>query len=265
MKPQPLIIMPHTKRNSRLVSVIQLLGEYLIFLFNIITHLPNLPKRISETIRLMKRIGFDSILLITVTSGFTGLVTSLQASYQTSGYIPTSLIGVLVGKSTMIELAPVLTALVLTGKIGASLAAEIGTMKVSEQIDALETLAIDPIDYLYMPRVLASFLMVPLLTIFANFIGIFSAYILSVFKYNVNGYSFFYNMREYFLPSDLWGGLIKAFIFGFIIASIGCFAGSKTTGGAEGVGKVATVTVVYSSIMILIMDFTVAATLFGGF
>ena len=164
----------------------------------------------------------------------------------------------------MIELAPVLTALVLTGKVGASIAAEIGTMKVSEQIDALETLAIDPIDYLYMPRVFASFIMVPILTVYANFIGIFSAYILSVFKYDVNGYSFFYNMRDYFLPSDLWGGLIKAFLFGFIIASIGCFAGSKTSGGAEGVGKVSTQTVVYSSILVLIMDFVVASMLFGG-
>lgn len=256
--------MPHTKHRDSLFSLIALMGEFAIFNANIVTHLLNFRKRLSEIIRLMKRIGVDSILLITVTSGFTGLVTSVQASYQTSGYIPSSLIGVLVGKSTMIELAPVLTALVLTGKIGASLAAEIGTMKVSEQIDALETMAIDPIDYLYMPRVIASILMVPLLTVYANFIGIMSAYVLSVFKYSINGYSFFYNMREYFLPSDLWGGLVKAIIFGFIIASIGCFAGSKTTGGAEGVGKVSTITVVYSSIMILIMDFIVAAILFGG-
>ena len=202
---------------NKVVDLVRLVGEYLIFNFQIFIHFNSLPKRMTETIRLMKRIGFDSILLITVTSGFTGLVTSVQASYQTSGYIPASLIGVLVGKSTMIELAPVLTALVLTGKVGASIAAEIGTMKVSEQIDALETLAIDPIDYLYMPRVFASFIMVPILTVYANFIGIFSAYILSVFKYDVNGYSFFYNMRDYFLPSDLWGGLIKAFLFGFII------------------------------------------------
>ncbi len=249
---------------NKVVDLVRLVGEYLIFNFQIFIHFNSLPKRITETIRLMKRIGFDSILLITVTSGFTGLVTSVQASYQTSGYIPASLIGVLVGKSTMIELAPVLTALVLTGKVGASIAAEIGTMKVSEQIDALETLAIDPIDYLYMPRVFASFIMVPILTVYANFIGIFSAYILSVFKYDVNGYSFFYNMRDYFLPSDLWGGLIKAFLFGFIIASIGCFAGSKTSGGAEGVGKVSTQTVVYSSILVLIMDFVVASMLFGG-
>ncbi len=241
-----------------------IVGEYIIFLLEIITHLPRIKKRFLEILKQMKRTGYDSLLLITVTSGFTGMVTSVQASYQTSGHIPKSLIGVLVGKSTMIELAPVLTALVLTGKIGASIAAEIGTMKVSEQIDALETMAIDPCDYLYMPRVLAGLIMVPLLTIYSNFIGIFSAFILSVYKYDVNGYSFFSNMRDHFHPSDFWGGLVKAFFFGLIITTVACFSGSKTSGGAEGVGKVATLTVVYSSILILVMDFLVATMLFGG-
>ncbi|MCK4696302.1 MAG: ABC transporter permease, partial [Candidatus Cloacimonetes bacterium] len=168
------------------------------------------------------------------------------------------------GKSTMIELAPVLTGLVLAGKVGASIAAEIGTMKVSEQIEALETMAIDPFDYIYMPRIVACGLMIPLLTIYSNLIGIFSAFVLSVEKYGVNAYSFFNNMRNFFLPSDLWGGLVKAFFFGLIISSIGCFAGSKASGGSEGVGKAATLTVVYSSIMILIMDFFIASILFGN-
>ncbi|MBN1326766.1 MAG: ABC transporter permease [Candidatus Cloacimonetes bacterium] len=241
-----------------------IIGEYIVFNLNIFLYLRNIFKRFDEILRQMKRIGYDSLLLISVTAGFTGMVTSVQASYQTSGYIPKSLIGVLVGKSTMIELAPVLTALVLSGKVGASIAAEIGTMRVSEQIEALETMAVDPYDYIYLPRVLAGALMVPLLTVYGNVIGIFAAFFLSVFKYGVNAYSFFHNMREYFLPSDLWGGLVKALFFGLIITTVGCFAGSKTRGGAEGVGRVATLTVVYSSILILIMDFIVAALLFGG-
>lgn len=212
----------------------------------------------------MKRTGFDSLLLISVTSAFTGLVTALQATYQTHGYIPKSFIGVLVGKSTMIELAPVLTALVLAGKVGASLAAEIGSMKVTEQLDAMETMAIDPHDYLYLPRIAAGLVMVPMLTIYADLVGIFSAYYFSLLKYGINQYIFFANMKNYFLSSDLWGGLVKAVCFGFVITSISCFSGSRTEGGAEGVGKVTTEAVVYSSILILVVDFVVASFLFGS-
>jgi len=245
-------------------TFINLIGEFVLFNFAILSHITKIKKRFNEIMKQMKRIGYDSFLLIAVTSAFTGMVTSVQASYQTSGYIPLSLIGVLIGKSTMIELAPVLTGLVLAGKVGASIAAEIGTMKVSEQLDALETMAIDPVDFVYMPRIIAGVIMFPVLTIFANLIGIFSAFLLSVYKYHINAFSFFTNMRDFFLPSDLIGGLVKAIFFGLIITVIGCFAGSKAKGGAEGVGRVTTITVVYSSILILVMDFIVAALLFGS-
>jgi len=244
-------------------TFINLIGKFVLFNVAIFSHLPKINKRFNEIMKQMKRIGYDSFLLIAVTSAFTGLVTSVQASYQTSGYIPVSLIGVLIGKSTMIELAPVLTGLVLAGKVGASIAAEIGTMKVSEQLDALETMAIDPVDLVYMPRIIAGIVMFPILTIFSNLIGIFSAFLLSVYKYHINAFSFFTNMRDFFLPSDLIGGLVKAIFFGLIITVVGCFAGSKAKGGAEGVGRVTTITVVYSSILILITDFIVAALLFG--
>ena len=245
-------------------TFINLIGEFVLFNAAIISHFSKINKRFNEIMKQMKRIGYDSFLLIAVTSAFTGLVTSVQASYQTSGYIPISLIGVLIGKSTMIELAPVLTGLVLAGKVGASIAAEIGTMKVSEQLDALETMAIDPIDLVYMPRIIAGVVMFPILTIFSNLIGIFSAFLLSVYKYNINAFSFFSNMRDFFLPSDLIGGLVKAIFFGLIITVVACFAGSKAKGGAEGVGRVTTITVVYSSILTLVMDFIVAALLFGS-
>ena len=140
-------------------TFVNLIGEFVLFNAAIFSHLTKTKKRINEILKQMKRIGYDSFLLIAITSAFTGLVTSVQASYQTSGYIPVSLIGVLIGKSTMIELAPVLTGLVLAGKVGASIAAEIGTMKVSEQLDALETMAIDPVDFVYMPRIIAGVIM----------------------------------------------------------------------------------------------------------
>jgi phospholipid/cholesterol/gamma-HCH transport system permease protein len=246
-------------------NFVVLVGDFSIFQIDIFQSLSNLKKRWEAILDQMQKIGLDSLLLITITAGFTGLVTAVQASYLTNGYIPPNLIGVLVGKSTMIELAPVLTALVLAGKVGASIAAEIGTMKVSEQLDSLMTMAIDPADYLYMPKVVAGCLMVPVLTIYANLVGIFSAFALSVIKYNINGYTFFLEMKNYFMPSNLWGGLVKAFFFGFFITMIGCYAGSKTEGGAQGVGRVATMTVVYSSIAILVVDFVVAAVLFGSF
>jgi phospholipid/cholesterol/gamma-HCH transport system permease protein len=169
----------------------------------------------------------------------------------------------MVGKSTMIELAPVLTALVLTGKVGASLTAEIGTMKVTEQVDALYALAIEPHDYLYMPRIVAGLVMFPLLTIFANLLGIVTAYVFSIFRYGMNFSTFFNNMQNYFEPFDLWSGLIKSVVFGFIITSVACYCGHITKGGAEGVGKMTTNSVVYSAILILILDFVVAWFLFG--
>lgn len=246
-------------------NFVLLIGEFTIFQLGVLQSLKNMGKRWLLILEQMQKIGLDSLLLITITSSFTGLVTAVQASYLTNGYIPPNLIGVLVGKSTMIELAPVLTALVLAGKVGASIAAEIGTMKVSEQLDSLLVMAIEPSDYLYMPKVVAGCIMVPLLTVYANLIGIVSAFLLSVIKYNINGYTFFLEMKNYFMPSNLWGGLVKAFFFGLFITMIGCFAGSKTRGGAQGVGRVATMTVVYSSIAILVVDFVVASVLFGSF
>ncbi len=240
------------------------IGKYVLFCLKTLKACTKLPERTYDLYKQMKRIGYDSVPLILITSAFTGLVTALQASYQTKGYIPKSLIGVLVGKTTMTELAPVLTALVLTGRIGASMAAEIGTMKVSEQIDAIEVMAVNPYEFLYMPRMLSGIIMIPLLTVLADVIAIFSAYLFSIYAYDISFQLFFENMKAYFLPMDLWVGLAKAVVFGFIITSIGCFSGANTEGGAEGVGVVTTDTVVYSSIGILMMDFFVAKVLFGG-
>ncbi|MBW6516225.1 MAG: ABC transporter permease [Candidatus Cloacimonetes bacterium] len=251
--------------NSLIINSIYQLGSYISFTLTVLSKIPKIFNRFYEFTKQLRKMGYDSLLLITVTSGFTGLVTAVQASYQTRGYIPQSLIGVMVGKSTMTELAPVLTALVLSGKIGAAIAAEIGTMKVSEQIDAMKSMGVDPNDYLYLPRIIAGIIILPLLTIYANLIGIVSAFFVSKLKYDLNAYTFFVNMKNYFRPMDLWGGLVKAFFFGLVITSIACYCGSRTEGGAEGVGKVATLSVVYSSILILLMDFIVAAVLFGGY
>ena len=242
-----------------------MIGDYILFCFNVLKAFRFAFKRFYDLVKQIKRIGYDSVALIAITSTFTGLVTALQATYQTKGFIPKSLIGVLVGKTTMTELAPVLTALVLTGRIGASIAAEIGTMKVTEQLDALEVMAVNPYRFLYMPRILAALIAVPLLTVLAEFISIFSAFLFTVYTYDISFHIFFENMKSFFEPMDLWVGLSKALCFGWTITTIACFTGVNTEGGAEGVGRVTTDTVVYSSIGILMMDFIVAKLILGGF
>ncbi len=239
------------------------LGSFIIFNSKVLREVPYIFKRRYYFLRICKKIGLDSLWLIIITSIFTGFVTALQAIYQTRGRIPLSYLGVLVEKSVVIELAPVLTALVLTGKIGAALAAEIGTMKVTEQVDALESMAVSPFNFLYMPRIVAGAIMVPLLTIFSMLVGIMSGYAFSVLKYKISFYSFFSNMQNYFTMSDISGGLIKALAFGLTITSIACYEGDRTGNGSEGVGISTTNTVVYSSIMILVLDFFVAWIMFG--
>ncbi len=240
------------------------IGEYSIFVGKSIASLGALHRRRLEFLIQFKRIGYDSLFLIFLTAAFTGLVTALQAVYQSKGYIPLNLLSVLIGKSTMIELAPVLTGLVLTGKVGAAMAAELGTMKVSEQIDALHSMNISPHEFLYMPRILAGVITFPLITIFANAVGIICAWYFSYIRYGLHQHTFFSNMRAYFEPFDLWSGLLKSMVFGFIITSLACYFGDRSYGGAEGVGRSTTQTVVYSSVAILIMDFIVAWMLFGA-
>jgi len=248
----------------RLNKILKIIGAYSIFTYSILITFYLFWKRRYLLLSQLKRIGYDSTLLIIVTSAFTGLVTALQATYQTKGYIPLSLISVMVAKTSMIELSPVLTGLVLSGKVGATISAEIGSMKVSEQIDALDTMSVNQYEFLYMPRVIACLFMFPILTVVSIFVAIISAFIFSNKMYHLSSYTYFENMKAFFEPLDLWLGLTKAAVFGFIVSSIATFSGSITRNGAEGVGIATTNTVVYSSIGILMSDFIVAQVIFGG-
>jgi phospholipid/cholesterol/gamma-HCH transport system permease protein len=156
------------------------------------------------------------------------------------------------------ELGPVLSGLMLAGRIGAAFAAELGTMAVTEQIDALHTLATDPVQYLVMPRFIACITLLPVLTIIADFIGIAGGYVVGVKMFGINSTYYLRNMSQYMCPMDIIGGLIKSFIFGIVIATIGCYKGLTTEGGAEGVGRSTTGAVVVSSILILILDFFIS-------
>ena len=207
----------------------------------------------------MINIGAQSIPIVMLTSLFSGMVTSVQAAYQfESGFVPTWFVGSIVGESVLLELAPMITGLVMTGKIGATITAEIGTMRVTEQIDALESLSFDPVSFLIMPRVLAAAIMFPMLVIVADFCGILGGLFAAHSAMDVSFQEFIRGFRTFFKPWDAWFGLIKGFFFGIAITSIACYKGFTTEGGAEGVGKSTTSTVVISCMVIVILDYILA-------
>ena len=202
----------------------------------------------------MARIGVDSVPIALFIASFTGIVLALQASYTFTGAIPLYFVGTLVGKTMVLELGPVLTGLALSGRVGANIAAELGTMRVTEQVDALETLAYDPIAYLVVPRVVAGALMFPVVIILADALGVLAGWGTSMYLLDMSSPEFLKGLRLFFQPFDVWFSAIKAVTFGVTVTSVGCFFGLHTTGGAEGVGRSATQTVVVSSMIILVLD-----------
>jgi phospholipid/cholesterol/gamma-HCH transport system permease protein len=213
------------------------------------------------TIMQMRKLGLNSLPIALFLSAFTGIVLALQASYTFTGAIPLYFVGALVGKTMILELGPVLTGLALSGRIGANIAAELGTMRVSEQIDALETMAYNPVSYLVVPRVLAGAVMVPVIVIFANVIGITAGWITSMNMLGLTTTQFIRGLRLFYDPFDITFFIIKSMSFGFVITVVGCYQGFNTQGGAEGVGVATTRAVVIASVLILVLDAFWAATL----
>jgi phospholipid/cholesterol/gamma-HCH transport system permease protein len=207
----------------------------------------------------MMRIGIQSIPIVIYIAAFAGMVTSIQSSENFDEFVPAYLIGFVVEKSVLRELSAVLTSLVLAGRVGASIAAEIGTMRVTEQIDALETLAFNPISYLIVPRVISGTLMFPVLTIFAAFIGVLTGWVTAIFAMDVTTYEFFKGARQYVDNKDFILPMAKSVLFGFSITLISCYQGFNSRGGAEGVGAAATSAAVVSCLMVLFLDFLIAA------
>lgn len=248
---------------DRVVRSITELGDISVLLFRVLKLFPKIHKVGRLTLEQMLEIGVHSMPLVVVTSFFTGTVTAIQAAYQFQDWIPLRYVGSVVGKSVIIELGPVLTGLVVGGRVGASIAAEIGTMKVTEQIDALEALAIDSIRYLVLPRFVAGIIMIPVVVIFADALAIVGALLASVYSIGISAQLFALGLKLFFTMGDVWGGVIKSVIFGGIIALMGCYYGLRTEGGAEGVGRAATQAVVSSCLLILISDYILAELLFG--
>ncbi len=210
--------------------------------------------RVKATIDQMNKIGVMSLPLVFLTALFTGMVLSLQSAYQLRLFSAEQFTSDLVSLSTVRELGPVLTAMVIAGRVGASMAAELGTMRVTDQIDALKVLAVDPVRYLVVPRFVAAVTMLFLLTIYADWIGILGGYLIGVFKLGISSHQYIKRAMQAMMLKDVFTGLIKALFFGGIISIVGCYFGFKTQGGAEGVGRSTTIAVVAALILVIASD-----------
>ncbi len=206
------------------------------------------------TVVQMRRVGVDSLPIALFIATFTGIVLSLQASYTFTGAVPLYFVGTAVGKSIMLELGPVLTGLALAGRVGANIAAELGTMKVTEQVDALETLAYNPSSYLVAPRVLAATVMFPLVVAVAVAVGVGSGLVAAVNLLELTTVEFVRGLRLFYQFKDIWFGLLKSMSFGFAIALIGCYCGLGVRRGAVEVGRATTRAVVLGAQLILVLD-----------
>lgn len=223
---------------------------------------PRPPYDLRELTRQMVKVGVDSIPVVFLTAMFTGMVLALQTFSVLSRFNAESYVGSLVALSMVRELSPVLSGVIVAGRAGSAMGAELGTMRVTEQIDALEVMATDPVHYLVVPRVWAATVMLPLLVVMANAVGILGGYLVSVVLMGANPVSYVDNSFQFMDLGDLTSGLIKAAVFGFLLAAIGCQQGFYTRGGAEGVGRSTTSAVVLASIAILISDFFLTRLLF---
>jgi phospholipid/cholesterol/gamma-HCH transport system permease protein len=211
----------------------------------------------------MVDIGYYSLPVVGLTAIFTGMVLALQSYTGFSRFEAESAVATIVVLSMTRELGPVLAGLMVAGRVGASMAAEIGTMRVTEQIDALTTLSTDPFKYLVWPRLIAGLLMLPLLVVVADVIGVFGGYIVGIYKLGFGPYEYINNTFEFLETQDVVSGLVKAAVFGFLVALMGCYQGYNSKGGAQGVGAATTKAVVSASILILTANYIVTELFFS--
>ena len=217
-----------------------------------------------RTLDQAQNIGYGSLVIVLLVAGFAGAVTALQTGYQfTGGVIPLYYAGGVVTAGVILELGPVLTGLILAGRIGARYAAELGTMRVTEQIDALESLGRSPVSHLLLPRILAGILVIPALTVLANVMGIVSGYFAARASLDLTTTDFAYGSRYFFHTFDLYYSVIKAYFFSAAVTVIPCYIGYHTQQGAEGVGRATTTAVVAASVTILLLDTVLAKVLLG--
>lgn len=244
------------------MNALEKLGDYALLLYKALRSSYDIKIYKNNLVNELVKIGYESLPIVLLTGVFTGAVMTLQTSYQMEiAYIPRSVIGAIVSESLLIELAAVITSLVLSGKVGARIATELGTMKVSEQVDALESMGFNSVAFLVVPRVLAGLIMFPVLYIIASVAGLAGGLTAGVLSGTLPASEFMLGAREFFFPWDVLFGLLKAFVFGFVITSVSCYKGYNASGGAEGVGTSTTQATVLSCIYVLLADFVLAAVI----
>lgn len=238
--------------------------EYFVLLAHALRGAVSRPFYARDLVQQMDTIGVSSVGIVVLTGLFTGMVLALQSAVEMRQFGATIYIGRLVGASTIRELGPVLTALMVTGRAGSGMAAQLGAMRVTEQVDALTTMGVDPVRRLVVPRLLAGILMMPVLTLVTDVVAIMGGAIIALFKLHLTAELYFRSVYLTlaengflfrFMPVDLFGGLVKPLVFGGIMALTGCYFGLRTTGGTEGVGRATTRTVVTASVLVLAADY----------
>ncbi|TLS69023.1 ABC transporter permease [Mariprofundus erugo] len=244
-------------------SLLVHMGLYAETLVRSLHRITSRPWHVRIFLQQAEEVGVQSLPVVMLTALFTGMVLALQSYIVFHRFAAESLTGLVVSMSVVRELGPVLVGLMVAGRIGAAFAAELGTMRVTEQIDALWTLSTDPVRYLILPRLIAVTLMMPLLVVVADFIGIYGGYAISVHLLDQNPAVYIDNTTQYMGLSDFYSGLVKAAFFGMLIGLIGCTEGFNCKGGAEGVGNATTRAVVISCMSILISDYFLTAWMFG--
>ena len=243
------------------LRVVEDVGQYARFTATAMLGIVRPPFRWRLLFKQMEFVGNGSLSIVVITGVFTGMVFAVQSDYAFGMFGARGLLGSTVVLALTRELGPVLTSLMVNGRVGSAMAAELGTMRVTEQIDALESMAIDPIQYLASPRILASMLMLPILCATFDAVGAIGVSYVATYTLGVNPGPFFDRMMWYVDTDDIWGGMLKSAIFGFLLSSIGCFRGYTARGGAEGVGQATTKAVVAAGVLILVVDYFVSLIL----
>lgn len=234
---------------------IELLGGHVILCGRALSWLVRPPYRLRNYLEAAEYIGFGSLPIVILVGAFTGMVMSLQSVFAFRLFGLEEFAGGTTGKALAVELAPVLTSLMLAGRAGAGIATEIGTMRISEQIDALESMAVNPVQFLILPRLVVGFWVAPILTLSFFLVGMGGAYLVAVVSLGVDHGQFVHNIKEIVVPMDVLQGLLKSCVFGLVVVLIGCYQGFHATGGGRGVGIGTTRAVVIGSVTVLIVDY----------
>jgi len=237
------------------VRFLDLFGGHLILAGRALSWLPRRPRRGQNYLEACDYIGVGSLPIVLLVGAFTGMVMSLQSVYAFRTFNLESYAGGVTAKALSLELSPVLTALMLAGRAGAGIATELGTMRITEQIDALESMAVNPIQYLVLPRVIAGMLVGPLLSLLAFIIGMAGAYFVAVVIQHIDHGQYIANIKSILTLTDVIQGVIKSAVFGFLVVLIGCFQGYHAAGGGRGVGLGTTRAVVFASVTVLVTDY----------